>query len=50
MSLDAAHPVPYWPHYMPGPSTAIPFALTPAAETALADPEPLPETEAELEI
>jgi hypothetical protein len=48
MSLDAARPVSYWPHYMPGPGAAIPYQLTPLAETALADPEPKPELEAGL--
>jgi hypothetical protein len=37
MSLDAARLVPYWPHYMPGPGTAIPFELTPLADRAEAE-------------
>jgi hypothetical protein len=43
MKLDADRPVPYWPHYMPGPGAAIPFELTPQAELALSDPEAEPE-------
>jgi hypothetical protein len=40
MRPDTDRPVPYWPHYMPGPGAAIPFTLTPQAEAELAAPEP----------
>jgi hypothetical protein len=45
MRAGADRPVPYWPHYMPGPGAAIPYQLTPLAETALAGPEPEIEVE-----